>query len=201
MESLVIDLILYDSYDILINIIDVTGANIFISSFALVVQVGKSIIYLLRKPLDLPLPLVKTIKHQASLSGYVDALAATGLGRRLSDARGVTVFAPSSQAWSELGVVEDYLRLQQEESLQALENVVRYTIVEGIHYTGDIKPGRSVLKTNEGSELVVEKNGETIYVGEGRLERSEQVGGKIADKGSQHNMTNEQLLKMTIMDS
>ncbi|KAG0349906.1 hypothetical protein BG005_010569 [Podila minutissima] len=146
------------------------------------VQVGKSIIYLLKKPLDLPLPLVKAIKQQTSLSGYVDALTATGLGRRLSDARGVTVFAPSSQAWSELGVVEDYLRLQQEESLQALENVVRYTVVEGVHYAGDIKPGRTVLKTNEGSELVVEKNGDTIYVGEGRLERSEQVGGKVVDK-------------------
>ncbi|KAG0012865.1 hypothetical protein BGZ82_002394 [Podila clonocystis] len=146
------------------------------------VQVGKSIIYLLRKSLELPLPLVKTIKQQTSLSGYMDALTATGLGRRLSDARGVTVFAPSSQAWSGLGVVEDYLRLQQDESLQALENVVRYTVVEGVHYAGDIKPGRSVLKTNEGSELVVEKNGETIYVGEGRLERSEQVGGKVVDK-------------------
>lgn len=164
--------------------------HVFISSFALVVQVGKSIIYLLKKPLDLPLPLVKAIKQQTSLSGYVDALTATGLGRRLSDARGVTVFAPSSQAWSELGVVEDYLRLQQEESLQALENVVRYTVVEGVHYAGDIKPGRTVLKTNEGSELVVEKNGDTIYVGEGRLERSEQVGGKVVDKGNQHNMSN-----------
>ncbi|KFH63672.1 hypothetical protein MVEG_10365 [Podila verticillata NRRL 6337] len=146
------------------------------------VQVGKSIIYLLNKPMDLPLPLVKTIKQKAALSGYVDALTATSLGRRLSDARGVTVFAPSSQAWSDLGVVEDYLRLQQEESLQALENVVRYTVVESVHYAGDFKSGRSVLRTNEGSELVVEKNGETIYVGEGRLERSERVGGKVVGK-------------------
>lgn len=164
---------------------------IVVSSITLVVQVGKSIIYLLNKPMDLPLPLVKTIKQNTALSGYVDALTATSLGRRLSDARGVTVFAPSSQAWSDLGVVEDYLRLQQEESLQALENVIRYTVVENVHYAGDLKSGRSVLRTNEGSELVVEKNGETIYVGEGRLERSEHVGGKVIGKGKQHTVAYE----------
>ncbi|KAG0086977.1 hypothetical protein BGZ93_011229 [Podila epicladia] len=161
------------------NIISINGVDVIGDP----VQVGKSVIYLLKKPLDLPLPLVKAIKQQSSLSGYVDALSATGLGRRLSDAQGVTVFAPSSEAWSGLGVVENYLRLKKDESLQALEKVVRYTVVEGgVYYAGDIKPGRSVLKTNEGSDLVVEKNGDTIYVGEGRLERSEQVGGKVVGK-------------------
>ena len=44
-----------------------------VSSFALVVQVGKSIIYLLNKPMDLPLPLVKTIK-QKRLDGVVKSI-------------------------------------------------------------------------------------------------------------------------------
>ncbi|KAG0331973.1 hypothetical protein BG004_001433 [Podila humilis] len=146
------------------------------------VQVGKSVIYLLKKPLVLPLPLVKMIKQDATLSAYVDALSATDLSRRLSDAREVTVFAPSTQAWSDLGVVANYLHLNQDESLKALEDVVRYTVVEGVHYTDNIKSGSTVLKTSEGSGLVVEKNGDTIHVGEGRLERNEQVGGKVVRK-------------------
>lgn len=148
-----------------------------------IVHVGKSLIYLLDRPLQLPLPLVKTIKSDEALSGFVQALSATGLGRRLSDAREVTVFAPSTAAWGNLGVVNDYLLLKEDSSLAALEAVTRYAIVEGLYYTADIKAGRTTLITSEGSELVVEKNGDNIYVGEGRLERSDQVGGLVTRKG------------------
>lgn len=146
------------------------------------VHVGKSLIYLLDRPLQLPLPLVKTIKSDEALSGFVQALSATGLGRRLSDAREVTVFAPSTAAWGNLGVVNDYLLLKEDSSLAALEAVTRYAIVEGLYYTADIKAGRTTLITSEGSELVVEKNGDNIHVGEGRLERSDQVGGLVTRK-------------------
>ncbi|KAF9928621.1 hypothetical protein FBU30_002247 [Linnemannia zychae] len=146
------------------------------------VYVGKSIIYILDRTLPLPLPLVKTIKQDEALAGFAHALSATGLGRRLSDAREVTVFAPSTAAWSSLGVVNDYLLLKEDSSLAALEAVTRYTIVEGLYYTADIKSGRTTMITSEGSELVVEKNGDTIHVGEGRLERSDQVGGLVTAK-------------------
>ncbi|KAF9425738.1 hypothetical protein BGZ94_007278 [Podila epigama] len=146
------------------------------------VQVGKSIIYLLDKPMELPLPLIKRIKQEPLISKYTQALTNTGLARRLSDAREVTVFAPSTQAWDKLGVVAKYLDMQESSAQKALEDVTRYTVVEGIHYTGDIKSGRSVLKTSEGSNLVIEKNGESIFVGEGRLQRSEQVGGLVTSK-------------------
>ncbi|KAF9105203.1 hypothetical protein BGX29_000478 [Mortierella sp. GBA35] len=146
------------------------------------VHVGKSLIYLLDRPLQLPLPLVKTIKQDEEFSGFAHALSATGLGRRLSDAREVTVFAPSTAAWGNLGVVNDYLMLQEDSSLAALEAVARYAIVDGLHYSEDIKPGRSTLITSEGSELVVEKSGDAIHVGEGRLERSDQVGGLVTRK-------------------
>ncbi|KAG0307258.1 hypothetical protein BGZ98_000707 [Dissophora globulifera] len=147
------------------------------------VQVGKSLIYLLSRPLTLPLPVLESMKQEETLSGFVQALSASGLDHRLSDARGITVFAPSTSAWDELGVVTDYLFLNDNSSLNALQAVTRYAVVENIHYTPDIKPGRTVLKTSEGSDLVVEKSASAIYVGEGRLERSEQVGGKISVKG------------------
>ncbi|KAG0374411.1 hypothetical protein BGX24_010431 [Mortierella sp. AD032] len=146
------------------------------------VHVGKSLIYVLDRPLQLPLPLVKTIKQDETLSGFAQALSATGLGRRLSDAREVTVFAPSTAAWGSLGVVNDYLLLKEDSSLAALEAITRYAIVDGLYYTANIKAGRTTLITSEGSELVVEKNGDTIYVGEGRLERSDQVGGLVTTK-------------------
>ena len=133
--------------------------------------------------MQLPLPLVKTIKQDETLTGFAQALSATGLGRRLSDAREVTVFAPSSAAWDNLGVVNDYLMLKEDTSMAALEAVTRYAIVNGVHYSADFKSGRTALLTSEGSELVVEKSGDTIYVGEGRLERSNQVGGLVTRKG------------------
>ncbi|KAF8980511.1 hypothetical protein BGZ46_004088 [Entomortierella lignicola] len=146
------------------------------------VQVGKSLIYLVARPLELPLPLIKKIKKEQSLSVFTQALSTTGVGRRLSDARSVTVFAPGAEAWNNLGVVTNYLMLNDSVARDALEAVVRYTIVEDVIYTPDIKPGRTVLRTSQGSELVVEKTNSAIYVGEGRLERSLQVGGKIIGK-------------------
>ncbi|KAF9934561.1 hypothetical protein BGZ67_003789 [Mortierella alpina] len=146
------------------------------------VLVGKSVIYLVARPLDLPHPIVKKMKLDESLSGFVQALTRTGLSRRLSDARGVTVFAPSTAAWDALGVVKNYLMLDKSATLAALEAVARYAIVENIIYTPDIKSGRTVLPTSEGGELILEKNGDDIYVGEGRLERSTQVGGRITGK-------------------
>ncbi|KAF9353017.1 hypothetical protein BGX34_011849 [Mortierella sp. NVP85] len=144
------------------------------------VQVGQSVIYVIARPLELPLPLVKKMKKDESLSGFYQALADTGLDRRLSDARGVTVFAPSTAAWNNLGVVTNFLKLDA--SVEAMKAVARYAIVEGLHYSPDIKSGRTVLKTSEGSDLIVEKNKDTIYVGEGRLERSDQVGGEVTQK-------------------
>ncbi|KAF9105964.1 hypothetical protein BGX27_009364 [Mortierella sp. AM989] len=122
------------------------------------------------------------MKKDLSLSVFAQALSNTGLSRRLSDARSVTVFAPSAEAWVDLGVVTNYLMLNDSVAINALESVARYTIVEDVIYTPDIKSGRTVLKTSEGSELVVEKTSGAIYVGEGRLERSLQVGGKITVK-------------------
>jgi len=137
----------------------------------------------IERPLELPIPLVKKMKKDESLSGFYQALEDTGLDRRLSDARGVTVFAPSTAAWDGLGVVTNFLKLDA--SVEAMKAVARYAIVEGLHYSPDIKPGRTVLKTSEGSDLIVEKNKDTIYVGEGRLERSDQVGGEVTQKGKQ----------------
>ena len=124
------------------------------------------------------------MKLDESLTGFVQALTKTGLSRRLSDARGVTVFAPSTAAWDALGVVKNYLMLDKSAALAALEAVARYAIVESIVYTPDIKSGRTALSTSEGGELVLERNGDDIYVGEGRLERSTQVGGRVTGKGT-----------------
>ncbi|KAG0017322.1 hypothetical protein BGZ80_008402 [Entomortierella chlamydospora] len=146
------------------------------------VQVGKSLVYLVARPLEPPIPLIKKIKKEQSLSVFAQALSATGLSRRLSDARGVTVFAPNAEAWTDLGVVTNYLMLNDSVARDALEAVARYTIVEDVIYTPDIKSGRTVLRTSQGSELVMEKSNGAIYVGEGRLERSLQVGGKITGK-------------------
>ncbi|KAG0051784.1 hypothetical protein BGZ83_003310 [Gryganskiella cystojenkinii] len=157
------------------------------------VQVGKSLIYIIARPLELPLLLVDKMKQEATLSGFVQALKDTGLGRRLSDARGVTVFAPSDVAWRNLGVVNNYLRLHENsksggsaESLKAMEAVVRYTIVDtpqdGVLYSADIKPGRSVVKTSQGDELVIDRKDTIISVSEGREERVGQVKGRLSDK-------------------
>ncbi|KAF9395256.1 hypothetical protein BGX21_010011 [Mortierella sp. AD011] len=146
------------------------------------VQVGKSLIYLVARPLEPPIPLIKKIKKELSLSVFAQALSATGLSRRLSDARGVTVFAPNAEAWADLGVVTNYLMLNDSVARDALEAVARYAIVEDVIYTPDIKSGMTVLRTSQGSKLVMEKSNGAIYVGEGRLERSLQVGGKITGK-------------------
>ena len=133
---------------------------------------------------------MQTMKQEDALSGFVQALKDTGLGRRLSDARSVTLFAPSNSAWLNLGVVNNYLRLHENGtsiettgSLEALEAVVRYSIVDRVLYTADIATGKSVVKTSQGDHLEIEKIGEVIRIKEERPGQAQQEGGKLIDKG------------------
>ncbi|KAG0257039.1 hypothetical protein DFQ27_005327, partial [Actinomortierella ambigua] len=143
-------------------------------------QVGKSMIYFIAKPLHLPPKLIKSIKVDDGLSLFSQALSETGLGHRLSDARGVTVFAPTDEAWKNLGVVSNYL--MDKSSIEHLEHVVLYTTGPRVVYSPDIKQGRTTLKTAADEILVVEKtNDGAIYVGEGRLDQNAQVGGRVVE--------------------
>lgn len=129
---------------------------------------------------------MNALKQQELVSGFTQALKAVGLARRISDARGVTVFAPSNPAWQTLGVVSNFLRGDYTGSLNALESVVRYAIVDSqydhVLYTADIASGRSVIKTSQGDDLVLDKKGDTIYVKAGR-EQAGQVSGQLTGKG------------------
>ncbi|GJJ74392.1 transforming growth factor-beta-induced protein [Entomortierella parvispora] len=149
------------------------------------VQVGRSLIYTVARPLTLPLSLMNALKQQDVLSGFTQALKIAGLSRRISDARSVTVFAPSNAAWQDLGVVNNFLRSDHNGSLKALEAVVRYTIVDAqydhVLYTADMASGRSVVKTSLGDDIVIDKKGDAIYV-KAAQEQAGQVSGQLTGK-------------------
>ncbi|KAG0235774.1 hypothetical protein BGW41_000669 [Actinomortierella wolfii] len=144
-------------------------------------QVGKSMIYFIAKPLELPPKLVKLIKADEKMSVFASALKETGLDHRLSDARGVTVFAPDNAAWESLGVVTNYL--MNASSVGKLEQVAMYTAGLRVLYSSDIKQGRTTLMTSASETLFLEKtNNDEIYVGEGRLDQHAQVGGRVVQR-------------------
>ncbi|KAF9978154.1 hypothetical protein BGZ73_003535 [Actinomortierella ambigua] len=144
-------------------------------------QMGKSMIYFISRPLELPPKLVKAMKFDGSLSLYSKALTETGLGRRLSDARGVTVFAPNDAAWEGLGVVSNYLMAKS--SAEQLEQVLWYTVGSHVLYSSDIKQGRTKLKTAADEILVLEKaKDDVIYVGEGQVDQYAPISGRVVQR-------------------
>lgn len=101
--------------------------------------------------------LVETAKAAGKFNTLIAAAKAAGLAGPLSNGGPFTVFAPTDAAFAKLpaGTVATLLKPQNKGKLAAL---LKYHVVPGRVLARNIAPGRSHVKTLNGTSLVVRKH-------------------------------------------
>ena len=102
--------------------------------------------------------IVQTAKGAGQFNTLIAAAKAAGLAPTLSRKGPFTVFAPTDAAFAKLpkGTVESLLKPENKQKLAA---ILTYHVVSGEIQSGDIRPGRTHVKTVNGKSLAVRKHG------------------------------------------
>lgn len=123
----------------------------------LVVVSGESVIYLLSRSLKLPEDIISTLPIDLDLSMLVATIYATDSQRIISEAKGITLFAPSNAAFERLGLVTKYLLLPEEESKRKLQTLLTFHVTKEIFYTDKMRVGAVNSQTLAGADITVNK--------------------------------------------
>jgi uncharacterized surface protein with fasciclin (FAS1) repeats len=102
--------------------------------------------------------IVQVAKGAGQFNTLLTAAKAAGLVPALTGKGPYTVFAPTDAAFAKLpkGTVENLLKPKNKHKLAA---ILKYHVVAGEIEAGDIKPGRTHVKTLNGRSLTVRKHG------------------------------------------
>lgn len=102
--------------------------------------------------------IVQVAKGAGQFNTLLTAAKAAGLVPALTGKGPYTVFAPTDAAFAKLpkGTVENLLKPKNKHKLAA---ILKYHVVAGEIEAGDIKPGRTHVKTLNGRSLIVRKHG------------------------------------------
>jgi uncharacterized surface protein with fasciclin (FAS1) repeats len=102
--------------------------------------------------------IVETAKGAGQFNTLLAAATAAGLAPTLSNGGPFTVFAPTDAAFARLpkGTVANLLKPQNKHKLAAL---LKYHVVSGEIKAGDIKLGRTHVRTLNGRQVSVFKHG------------------------------------------
>lgn len=102
--------------------------------------------------------IVEVAQGAGQFTTLLTAAKAAGLAPVLAGKGPYTVFAPTDAAFAKLpkGTVELLLKPENKHKLAAL---LKYHVVAGEIEAGDIKPGRSHVKTVNGQSVTVRKHG------------------------------------------
>ncbi|KAI1811900.1 FAS1 domain-containing protein [Poronia punctata] len=105
----------------------------------------------------------------ANLTAAAGAIRAANMSQEVTDARDVTIFAPSNEAFDAIGsLIEAIANGTDTNSTQRLRRVVGYHVVPGtIAFTSDL--GNTTLRTLDGTDLPVQVVDGRIYVGSARI--------------------------------
>ncbi|KAI7896307.1 FAS1 domain-containing protein [Mucor mucedo] len=128
------------------------------------VTVGDNlIIYPLARSLVLPRPPLSRLPVNLELSTFVAGLYASGAGEEIENAHGITLFAPTNEAFSRLGLLAKFLL--QPESKKKLEQVVTYHAVRGVFYENSTSEGEHREVTlSSGAEIRLNKTDHGFFV-------------------------------------
>ncbi|ORX38916.1 hypothetical protein BD324DRAFT_617870 [Kockovaella imperatae] len=120
------------------------------------VRSGKSIIYLISSLLSPPEDVLQTAVSDLQLSTFIAAVYAADMERIVKHTPGLTWFLPRNRACSALGLGMQYLL--SSEGKDELRKVLRYHAIDGVIYSADIESGKSVYKTIEGGDIILDRS-------------------------------------------
>ncbi|CEP14432.1 hypothetical protein [Parasitella parasitica] len=140
------------------------------------VHVGENlIIYHITESLVLPRDPLSRLPISLDLSTFVAALYATGQDSPVASTHDITLFAPTNDAFSRLGLLARYLL--QPEAKDKLAQVAGYHAVRGVFYTSEMKDGEHREPTlASGAEINLNKTSNGLFVrGSGAADGSDRT--------------------------
>ncbi|RIB08559.1 FAS1 domain-containing protein [Gigaspora rosea] len=120
------------------------------------VKIGNSMIYILSKTLRLPSDIVTIAIRNKQLSNFKAAIEASGMLPTVQQSQGVTVFAPTNLAFSNLDLLIPYFLSPY--GKDDLREVVGYHMLDDIIYTEGIPQGESQYTTIDGTPLNITRD-------------------------------------------
>lgn len=121
------------------------------------------IIYPIANPLVLPRDTLGRLPVNLELSTFVASLYASGAEESVQKAHGITLFAPTNEAFSRLGLLAKYLL--QPDAKEKLHKVVTYHAVRGLFYENSTSEGEHRETTlSSGSEINLNKTEDGFFV-------------------------------------
>lgn len=121
------------------------------------------VIYPLARSLVLPRKPVSRLPVNLELSTFVAGLYASDVDEEINEAHGITIFAPTNEAFSRLGLLAKFLL--QPESKEKLKQVVTYHAVKGVFYENSTSEGEHrVVTLSSNAEIILNKTSQGFFV-------------------------------------
>ncbi|OBZ90566.1 Periostin [Choanephora cucurbitarum] len=148
------------------------------------VTVGnKQTIYPVSQPLELPRDPLSQLPVNLELSTFVASIYASETDKKIQDSHGITIFAPTNDAFNRLGMLAKHLL--QPESKQKLKDIATYHAALGVFYSDALSEGKHRVPTlASDAELWINKTKDGIFVrGEGAADGDDrEVIGQVDKK-------------------
>ncbi|KAI8377519.1 FAS1 domain-containing protein [Radiomyces spectabilis] len=101
------------------------------------IMLGKNVIYRIAAPLTMPYDLFSSLVVDLNLSTFIATLYVSGVVDKLKDAQGITLFAPTNDAFDQLGLVAKYLL--HPSGRTDLQHVLQFHAAKELQYSQDMK--------------------------------------------------------------
>lgn len=116
-----------------------------------IVTVNGHVIYQISEPLSLPGDIISSIAIDLDVSAFVASLYVSEIATNVIDAKGVSLFVPSNEAFESLGLIARYLMHPLGKA--TLQDVLRYHVVEGLLYQDDMRQYLHEMPTLAGNKI------------------------------------------------
>ncbi|KAI8876987.1 FAS1 domain-containing protein [Backusella circina FSU 941] len=120
------------------------------------------IIYPISRALELPRDPLNQLPSNLDLSTFVASLYASESNDDIEEAQSITIFAPTNDAFSRLGLLSKCLL--QPEYKHKLQQVVKYHAVRGLFYQNSTAEGEHREVTLAGPEINLNKTKDGLYL-------------------------------------
>ncbi|KAL0086787.1 FAS1 domain-containing protein [Phycomyces blakesleeanus] len=111
------------------------------------VAIGRSLVYPVSEPLDLPGNLLTSLVVDLEVSTFITMLFISGVVKEFEAARGITLFVPTNAAFHRLGLTAKYL--VHPSAKAQLQSVLRYHAAQSLVYHKDMmQPSLDIMTLN-----------------------------------------------------
>ncbi|CAB4410673.1 unnamed protein product [Rhizophagus irregularis] len=125
------------------------------------VEIGNDIIYILSNTMTPPQPIIKILSNDKQLASMGTYIIINNIVQKVRSAKGITMIAPSSEAFSQLGLINAYFLLH--EAKVDLNSVLLHHIINETIYSEDITDEKTYY-TMGGDPVKVYKKDNDIFV-------------------------------------